>query len=229
MFKKSLKNLYGVLYKNAVIIMVVATLCVVLSVSYVSMQVKPTYTARAEMLLHNHSLSEIPSGMFVQSEVSTVDTSLEIFNSQSLFTSLIESKRLETKHTAKELNEMIEVTRKSKDSLVLCVEVTCDTAGEAKELVKGYTSFMQEYYSLYTADFFVSLLYIDDHATLNRPNIALVVVTSLVVGALLASIAVIIIDKLNLKLRGVSDYRSRYSAPLLGSVPDFSAKKKEDN
>ena len=47
-------------------------------------------------------------------------------------------------------------------------------------------------------------------------------------GAVLGAIAVLVFDKMNRKLRGVGDYRARYSAPLLGTVPDFSAKNKEE-
>ena len=45
--------------------------------------------------------------------------------------------------------------------------------------------------------------------------------------ALLGSVAVLILDKFNQRLRGVSDYRARYSATLLGTVPDFSVKKED--
>lgn len=227
MFKKSLKNLFATLYKNSVIIMIVATLCVVLSVGYTTMHAKVVYTAKAEVLLHSTSLTDIPAGMMVKSDVSVVDTALEIFNSKDMFTFMIENEIVGKSYNAEELDEMIEVTKKSKKSLVLIVTVTCDNEDEATELAKAYTSAMPGYFSGFAVDFYINTLSVDEDAVMNKPSVALAVITGLVVGALLGAIAVIVLDKFNQRLRGVSDYRAKYSATLLGTVPDFSVKKED--
>ena len=227
MIKKFFKNLCTTLYKNSVIIMVVATLCVVLSVGYTTMYAKVTYTAKAEVLLHSHALSDTPLNAMVQPEISPVDTALEVFNSKGMFTFLTETELSEKKYSLEELDEMIEVTRKDKNSLVLIVTVTCDDDDEAVELAKVFSSSMQRYIIGFTSEFFADVLSVDEDAVMNKPSIALTVIAALIVGALLGSVTVVILDKFNQRLRGVSDYRARYSATLLGTVPDFSVKKED--
>ncbi len=227
MIKKFFKNLFLTLYKNSVVIMIIATLCVILSVGYTTMYAEVTYTARAEMLLHTVSLSEIPQYTMAKSDISVVDTSLEIFNSKSMFTFLTEAELADKNYTADELDEMIEVTRKNKKSLVLIVTVTCGDEDEAVELAEAYSKSMQRYFGNFTSDFFVDKLSVDEDAVINNPNVALTVVTSLIIGALLGSVAVLVLNKFNQRLRGVADYRARYSATLLGTVPDFSVKKED--
>ena len=228
MFKNSLKNTWGVLYKNAITILVIATLCVVLSVGYFSMHFKAKYRAETEVLFHSYTLSELPHGAMITPEVSSVETAVEIFNSQKIFKYLSESELLTRKHTPEELDEMIDVERKNKDSLILVVEIICDNEDVALELAEKFPIAMQNTLSSFTGDFYINPLTIDTDAELHKPSTLLIALISFAFGAVLGTVAVLIFDKMNRKLRGVGDYRARYSAPLLGTVPDFAIKKREE-
>ncbi len=228
MFKNSLKNIFSVLYKNAITILVISTLCVVLSVGYFSMHYKAKYRAESEVLFHSYTLSDLPNGAMAEPKKPAIETSLEIFNSQRIFKYLSESELLTRKHSPEELDEMIDVKRKSRDSLVLIIEITCDDEDVALELAEKFPTAMQNTLSSFTGDFYITPLTIDTDAELYKPSTLLIVLISFTFGAVLGAIAVLVFDKMNRKLRGAGDYRARYSAPLLGTVPDFSAKNKEE-
>ena len=228
MFKNSLKNIFSVLYKNAITILVIATLCVVLSVGYFSMHYKAKYHAESEVLFHSYTLSELPNGAMAEPKKPAIETSLEIFNSQRVFKYLSESELLTRKLSPEELDEMIDVKRKSRDSLVLIIEITCDDEDVALELAEKFPTAMRNTLSSFTGDFNITPLTIDPDAELYKPSTLLIALISFTFGAVLGAIAVLIFDKMNRKLRGAGDYRARYSAPLLGTVPDFSAKNKEE-
>ncbi len=227
MIKKFFKNLSQTLYKNSAVIMIIATLCVVLSVGYTTMYAEVTYTAKAEVILYSPSLTETTQYSMVKPDIPTIDNSLEIFNSRSMYTFLTDTELSEKNYTADELDEKIEVTRRDKKSLILIVTVTCDDEDEATELLKAYTTAMSPFFASFTMDFSVKPLSVDEDAVINTPSVALTVVMALIGGGLLGSVAVVILDKFNKRLRGVSDYKARYSVTLLGEVPDFSVKKED--
>ena len=56
-------------------------------------------------------------------------------------------------------------------------------------------------------------------------DITLIVIISLIAGALLGILATVILSLSNRRLKGSADFKARYSVKVLGVVPNFEAER----
>lgn len=206
--------------------MLAATCCVVLTVGYTTMNAVPSYTVHSEVIVHNGSLSDIMSYGPAETNISLIDTCLEIFNSQSAFVHMKEVFLTDQNYTVEQLDEMIEVTSKAKDSLVLYVTVTCDNPDDALYLSEMFLATMPDYAQNISGSLAVNQLMLGSEAKRDRPDVFSIVLLSTLTGAVVSSLLVILFGAVNRKINGADDYKSHYSAPLLGVVPDFGKNNK---
>lgn len=226
MIRAKLKKLLETLYKNIVIILLTATVCVILSIGYTVTNTEPFYSARGKVLVHNGSLGEIATA---DSKISLVETCEEIFNSQSMIKYFKEYHLDDSRYTVSELDEIIEVSAEGKNSLVLNITVTCDDPDKALYIIESFIIALPDYSRFVSSELMVNELYVDEEATLNKPDMIAIIIVSLLAGAVLASVAVILRDALNRKIRSAEDYKAKFSAPILGVVPNFETKGKEED
>lgn len=221
-----IKPIFELLFKNIVIILLAAVVCVVLSVGYVTMYSEPTYSATAKVLVHNGNLNEINANENYETKISANETCLEIFNSEDMFVFLLNSTFSDTEYTVAELQSMIKVTAEGENSLVYYVTATSDNPEEAVSLIVRYSGMMYSYISQFVNRASVITLYKDSTASPVRTNVILIVLVGFVAGILLSSAAVIVLSLSNRHLKNAKDYKSRYSLRLLGVVPDFDSKER---
>lgn len=215
------KRIYKTIQKNIFVVLLVATISVVLSVGYVTIYTSPTYSATAKVLVHNGNLNEINAENGVETKISATDTCLEIFNSPDIFAFLKSSVLSDITYTAEELQNMVKVTAEGKGSLVFYVTSTCDNPEDAVRITRDYSNMMYSYITQFVMSASVNPLYIDTVATPNTPDVALTVILSLLAGALLGSVATVVLSFSNRRLKNANDFKSRYSVKVLGVVPDF--------
>ena len=135
-FNEILKNIR----KNLFIVLLVTAISVVLSVGYVTVYSTPSYSATAKVLVHNGNLNEINAAEGVETNISAVETCLEIFNCPDIFLFLKNTVMAEHTYTAEDLGNIVKVTAEGKSSLIFYVTATCDNPDDALSITREYTN-----------------------------------------------------------------------------------------
>ncbi|MBO7217811.1 MAG: hypothetical protein J6V50_03840, partial [Clostridia bacterium] len=185
----------------------------------------PSYSASAKVLIHNGNLNEINATNGAETKISAVDTVLEILNSQDIYIYLKSSVFTDLNYSEEELNDIVKVTAEGKDSLIFYVTATTDNPDSSLRITREYANMIFSYLSAYSQNVAVNVLYTDSAATKNIPDITLIVIISLIAGALLGILATVILSLSNRRLKGSADFKARYSVKVLGVVPNFEAER----
>lgn len=227
MLKKKIKDIFATLYKNIVIILLVATAAVVLSVGYVTLYSSASFVARGEMLVHNGHLGNSIQTVDGVKGKNFIGTCEKLFNSQAFFTHFQQNFLSDRSYTLEELDDMIEVKAEGKNSVFMTITVVCDEPDEARYLAETGIFALTDYSRFITSSLVVNQIYLDEEAVPLKPDIPLLVIASLLIGALVGSLLVLFFEAFNRKVKSAADYTAKYPVRLLGVVPDFEANKKE--
>lgn len=223
------KQLFNVLYKNILVILVVAVAAVILTVGYITVCSDSSYSATAKVLVHNGNLNEINATSGIETKISATDTCLEIFNSQDIFVYFKNTALSGSDYSAEDYSKMITVTAEGEKSLVFEVTVTCDNPEDALMITQKFVGIMYPYISQYVGRASVNIIYIDSVASAAHTDVIPAVVLSFLAGAILASAVIIMLAASNRRLKNAEDFKTRYSVKLLGAVPDFENERGKNN
>lgn len=227
MLKNELKDIFTKLYKNIVIILLVATASVVLSVGYVTMYSPAAYVVKGEVLVHNGHLgnfAQTSDGVMGKNFIGTCE---RLFNSQAFFIHLQKNFLGDRNYSVEELDDMINVKAEGKHSLFMKLSVVCDDPEEASYIAENCIYALGNYSRRVTSSVVVDQVQLDEEASLQKPAIIVLIIISLISGALVGSLLVLFFEIFNRKVKNAADYEAKYQVRLLGVVPNFEANKKE--
>ncbi len=223
MLKSKIAGMFLLLYKNIVLILLVATVCVVLSVGYTTFNQKAAYVAEAEIVVHNGDLGNTALGSG-ENALSFIPTVERIFNSRSVFEHFKLRFMADSSYTTEEFSDMIKVKAEGKNSLFMTVTVTADTADEALKLANAFCSCLDDFIHSVAHSISLTVISAPAEAELLRANIPTLAVSGFLSGAVITSLLVLLFGGRRRSIHNAADYKSKYSLPLIGSVPDFETK-----
>ena len=130
----------------------------------------------------------------------------------------------ESAYTADDLASMIKVKAEGKNSIFMTVTVTAETGDEATTILNNFTTSLGDYVHFVSNSISVAVVNTKTEATLRRADVPLIAAGGFIGGGLLAALFVLIFGGKNRRIHSLSDYKSGYSLPVIGTVPDFEGK-----
>lgn len=207
-----------------VILLIVLTI----GIAYSLFIQKPLYTSKTSLILTGFSSETTGNATITQSDLTVnsklVSTYQKIVKSRRVLNQVIENLDLDYETT--ELAKYINVTSVS-DTEIIEISVSNENAKQAylicNEVAKVFSSEVKDLYNLSN----VSILdYAEVQSTPSNINFIKQLLIYLVVGLILAFVIIFIWYYFDMTIKGAQDIEKKYNLTILGSVPNYSKKKR---
>ena len=198
---------------------------------YFSFLVEPRYVATSSVLLTNGgSLTNEQYDNTNSIGNADIVASINIMNTYADFLKEPEIYRLLSQKASQNFNENItwsslrgaaDISVRNENSLFIDIKFSATSPERAIYYTNTFASLTPEYFSKTFPHAAVTITSESDAATKTYPR---TISSSVIIGFLSAVLAYgicLIIDSLNLSIRGEEGYTSHFDIPLLGCVPDF--------
>lgn len=226
----SLIYLLGLAWKRiwalitAMVVFAAAAFC------YCQFAAEPRYTATASILATNGAIVDQSSNNQILSEDSVKSTDIsasltlantivEILKTPDAYMELADT--LGGDYTYSNLKSMITVERRDTNNLFIDITVKAGDGAQAQKLANEFAKLSCSYVLDFIPSVKAMVVSTSTSFTKVYPRTLTVTGISGIVGAIVAFVIAFIADSLNQSIRGEDEFISKYSLPLLGSVPDF--------
>jgi len=219
-----LLQLVRVIWKNAILIVLVGAFCAVAVYAYTKICIAPTYKADIMVNVNNNANQTENKDSVSTSEISAskslVSTYIVILKSRSMLNEVKSKANL--KYSYEKLYKMVAGASVSSTE-ILQVEVTAYSPEEAELIANTIAEVLPEKISTIipgSSAVIVDYAVAPEHAS--GPHKTRNAALGFLVGAFLTSVVVVIMDMLDDTVRDETFITSNFDIPLLASIPDLS-------
>lgn len=222
------KQLWYALRRGAWLILLVAMIATILSFVVTQFFMTPMYTASTKMYVNNSSFTEGSSGAFSASEItaaqSLVETYIVILNSRPTLTEVIV--QAQVPYGPDQLAGMISAAPVN-DTEIFEVTVTCADPVHSERIANTISEVLPRKISETVLGSSVSVVdYAIRPSQPSSPNLIKNLILGFIIGAVLSTTAIILIEMMDDKVRSEEHLTRVYEdVPLLTVVPDVYSPK----
>lgn len=224
-YEVDILHILKAIWKKMWVIVLCAIVVAAIGFSYAAFFVTPMYSSSAMMYVNNKSISlggtsvSISSSEIIAAQ-SLVKTYLVILNNRTTLEQVIEKTGVDC--TVSQLSRMITAGAVN-ETEIFRVTVTCDDPYMAAKIVNGIAEVLPERVSDIIQG---SSMKIVDRGVVNlrkvSPNVTSYTMIGFLLGAAIASLAVIIHTILDDTIHGEEYISQKYEYPILARIPDLS-------
>lgn len=194
---------------------------------YCSFVAKPVYGATASIIVNNGAVisttdgdtSQKLLGSDIQASLSLVDTVVDMLKTPDIYMYL--ASKLGNGYDYRNLMRCMSVARRGEETLFVDVTFSDVDPQKAIKIANLFVSAACDYVAEFISKSDPKIVASADRAVLLAPRTFRTTVLAGFIAVLLVYVVFVAFEIFNNTLKGETDFTSRYSIPLLGSVPDF--------
>lgn len=234
MSELTLSTLLGILKKSIIYIVIAAIVFAAGAYVYCKFVAVPTYQTSVALL------ATTSSGFANQDQDSPGTDTTDLSGIRSLIATFIDTlstrdfaelikEKTGLEYSAEQLKDMINIVRRSDQSLFMDVTVTCTDAKNAVVIAEAICEYCDDYLvSKFPSAYFLALEDSGSKAYQNYPNTPTTVLFVAVLGAVLIFAVAIVINVMDKAIKGEKDFSANYDIPILGNIPNFKIAAREE-
>lgn len=221
----SLSTILRMLLHRLWAIILATVLCATLAFSYCKFLVTPVYQTKASIIVTNGAIitstdfDSTISNTDLAASLYLIETTIDILKSPKIYQEL--SNAMNNKYSYKSLSNSFSISRRSDDSLFVDIAFKSTSSKEAIEIVNTFTELSDDYICEVIPTATVVPMSYADSAVVVSPRIIFTTIIFGFIGAIIASVLVVIISTLDKAIKGEEDFKTNFDIPVLGAVPDF--------
>lgn len=231
----TLANLFGILKKSLIYIIIVSVLCAVGAFLYCKFIATPTYQAKVSFIGANSSGFASQTGE-EDDDIKSADISasrqliltyVDIFKTKDFYKVVKEKSDLN--YSANQLRGMVSISQRTDNSLFIDVTVTCTDPKHAVQIAETIYECGDEYLVATLPNAYVKAIEdTDSVANKNYPVTSKTMTVAVVFGAVLVFAIAVVISVMDKTIKGEKDFVANYDIPILGNIPNFKAAAREE-
>lgn len=191
----------------------------------------PKFSATGSVIVTNGGVmnagteeGETLSNTNIVASINLVGTVVDILNTNGIYKELAEE--LDSDYKYNDLFSMVEVKRKSDNSLFIDITFTASDGDEARKIVNEFLHLAPNYINEYVPNSEVAVSPSDSYHKV-FPHTASFMVIAAVAGMAVAFLILLLIHSTNTVIRNEDDFAERFDILVLGNIPDFEKSKSD--
>lgn len=217
-----LSELFREILKKLWLVIIVGVLSAAIGFSYCSFFATPGYETTISLFVNNGSVSEDTDKLTsadVYSSISIVETCVQLLQEPAIYDVVASDTKLG--YTRKQLMNMIRVTSRSNEVLIIDVSVTLSNADEAMQIANSFGSLAPDYLKYIMPQIDSKVIRHADEYRQVSPRTKMITAFSMLLGVVFVVSIIVLRAMFNRTIKGEENFTQRYDIPVLGCVPDF--------
>ncbi len=216
--------------KNIFILLIVGVVFAGSVFAYCQYFATPKYSSTGSLLVTNGAiLTDLSTGerstlnnTDIVASINLVETVSDILNTNGIYKQLSEA--LDYEYTYKDLISMVNISRKSSESLFIKISFSASDADESIKLVNTFLELAPKYINEYVPNSEVATSPADASVKTFPKTFSFMVIAT-VAGMGITLLILILIYSNNTLIKGEDDFTERFDIEILGNIPDFERSK----
>lgn len=223
----SIYHLARILFKNILVIILVALVSGVAAFSYCQYFVQEKYAATGSVLVTNGAIisekdnkSNSVQSSDIAASINLLTTVEDILSTNDIYKKLAEE--LGGQYTYTQLKNCVKIEKRGDNSLFIDVRFQTTSKSETIKITNTFLELAPAYISKFIPHSASTAVTMADTAVKTSPKTTTTTIAAMIIGAIACYAVVYLLSLSNITIENESDFKDRFDIPVLGNIPDFS-------